>query len=946
MLQAVFRKFVRKVLTIIMRGRSKILVPAAAACVAGICSPQVFAQKASGQLVPGTPSGLRADYFANAKLSGKPQVSRVDTTVNFWWMGQAADPKVGKDNFSVRWSGQVQAPVSGPFTFAAYSDEGIRVTVDGRRVLDHWDGHQVKHDIGTPITLEAGKWYPITVEYYEVKGDAVVHLLWSYPGRASQTVPQQYLSPDSSRPEEIPAGVPLAPPTNVRAFGIWDIGAPAIDVSGEPVQGALNYRVYRGGTLLASGLTSPRFRDTSVRSGELHAYRMSAIGSDGEESAQSDPAATATAPFPPTQVVTKFGAPTNLSVKGLWNNGSTDQLSWIPVADAAGYNVYQYDMLVARGVKDPTFTLPANLFIRGMTYNVTAIDSSGMESLPSNIVGTQGANDPASAPSWRPGVPTDLGGVTVTPEWNNEKPRFHVRWNADAGWAQTYTVYRDGVRIAEGLWGLEYVDENVAPGARHAYSVAGTNLNWTTVQEGPRTAEVAAAALSQAPAPAGIPVTIAKIVPNDDSVIVYFNAVPGAVDYVCYKPGVPNVRKYSAGGLSIEMNGIDPASGADLVVEAIDKFGPFQKIDGEPGPGGMQHDGSVRMEINGIGHPSNVPNAIARSSVFHVACSPRSLTGAQAFFDTFRNSAPFKQVFPVDQRYLDWNGGGNNDADNPYVREWQNDKWTIRAYQADVTNSRIFVMSNHFMDTLYDGGTPRSNVPMHNNNASLVMQPKSVADISGGRVLHVTMEVDPHFSNRRWCDIFVAAADDPVIQPGKFAENGMLPTVSGNMFRWEILAEFHTAQIFRGVNGQLTGTGLIDTGWGENSERFTAVNRTYGHFGQPAANGTMANLDRRNRYDLYLSQNRFRIMENGLVIKDAVFPNGETLPFSKVAVYFVHQLYHTNNEHQELLKYNRGETYWINYRPWADERHWDNMGFEVLPAFPTEPVGTVMPLNK
>ncbi len=31
---------------------------------------------------------------------------------------------------------------------------------------------------------------------------------------------------------------------------------------------------------------------------------------------------------------------------------------------------------------------------------------------------------------------------------------------------------------------------------------------------------------------------------------------------------------------------------------------------------------------------------------------------------------------------------------------------------------------------------------------------------------------------------------------------------------------------------------------------------------------------------------------------------------------------------------NKRKEYWINFRPFADERHWDNMGFEVLTSFP------------
>ena len=68
--------------------------------------------------------------------------------------------------------------------------------------------------------------------------------------------------------------------------------------------------------------------------------------------------------------------------------------------------------------------------------------------------------------------------------------------------------------------------------------------------------------------------------------------------------------------------------------------------------------------------------------------------------------------------------------------------------------------------------------------------------------------------------------------------------------------------------------------------------------------------------------------------KDVTFPAGTALPFDKCQVYFVHQVYHTSNDRSELVTYSPAESYWYNNRPYSDERHWDNMGQEVLSAFP------------
>jgi hypothetical protein len=48
-------------------------------------------------------------------------------------------------------------------------------------------------------------------------------------------------------------------------------------------------------------------------------------------------------------------------------------------------------------------------------------------------------------------------------------------------------------------------------------------------------------------------------------------------------------------------------------------------------------------------------------------------------------------------------------------------------------------------------------------------------------------------------------------------------------------------------------------------------------------------------------------------------------------VHFYHAIYHTNLEHQEISEYTPWYTFWYNVVQDSDERHWNNIGFEVLP---------------
>jgi len=140
-------------------------------------------------------SGLTAQYF-NDPGSGAHfatlVLTRVDPTINFTWSGAPATG-VKTDNFSVRWTGRVEAPVSGTYRFSTVSDDGIRVWVNGQLVINNWTDHASTTNTSAAIALTAGTRYTLKVEYYEHTGGATARLQWSYPGQATQVIPASRL---------------------------------------------------------------------------------------------------------------------------------------------------------------------------------------------------------------------------------------------------------------------------------------------------------------------------------------------------------------------------------------------------------------------------------------------------------------------------------------------------------------------------------------------------------------------------------------------------------------------------------------------------------------------------------------------------------------------------------------------------------------------------------
>ncbi len=121
---------------------------------------------------------------------------RVDDKIDFGWGGGGPTEKeaqVGKDNFSVRWTGQIQAPADGEYTFYASINDRGRLWVDGKLILDKWEGYHSKEYEATKVQFKAGQRVDIRMDYWESGHDAWARLSWAGPGLEKQIVKGDYL---------------------------------------------------------------------------------------------------------------------------------------------------------------------------------------------------------------------------------------------------------------------------------------------------------------------------------------------------------------------------------------------------------------------------------------------------------------------------------------------------------------------------------------------------------------------------------------------------------------------------------------------------------------------------------------------------------------------------------------------------------------------------------
>jgi hypothetical protein len=143
--------------------------------------------------VPPVFEGWRGEYWSNATLSGEPTLIRDDAEIVFDW-GKGA-PAVGlpQDNFSARWRRTVDLE-AGVYRFNALADDGVRVSVNGERVIDEWHTSPGDTVIYVDLPLAQGD-YELVVEYYEATLDASIRVWFERIGSLATPTPTQLRTP-------------------------------------------------------------------------------------------------------------------------------------------------------------------------------------------------------------------------------------------------------------------------------------------------------------------------------------------------------------------------------------------------------------------------------------------------------------------------------------------------------------------------------------------------------------------------------------------------------------------------------------------------------------------------------------------------------------------------------------------------------------------------------
>ena len=155
--------------------------------------------------------GIRADYYNGINFDHYV-LSRIEKHIGFSRELRSPAPGIGKEYFSIRYSGSIVAPRTGLYNFYVLVDDGVRVRVNHQLIIDAWMD-QIATTYSGSILLEEGETYDIDIEYYNTVVHSVFNIRWELPvesyklfdlGRQPEIVPisTRALKPTRSEPKQ------------------------------------------------------------------------------------------------------------------------------------------------------------------------------------------------------------------------------------------------------------------------------------------------------------------------------------------------------------------------------------------------------------------------------------------------------------------------------------------------------------------------------------------------------------------------------------------------------------------------------------------------------------------------------------------------------------------------------------------------------------------------
>ncbi|PWI07546.1 glycoside hydrolase family 2 [Streptomyces sp. NWU339] len=144
--------------------------------------------------------GLKGEYFSMSAPGARDFAvlggTLLEPQINFSGLTSTFEELTGKtEHTTARWTGQIEAPRTDDYTFHAIGDNGFRLFVDDKPVIDHWEPDWDREQSSEPIRLTAGERLTFRLEMFQDFGGSNMFLRWSSPTTPKQLVPESAFTP-------------------------------------------------------------------------------------------------------------------------------------------------------------------------------------------------------------------------------------------------------------------------------------------------------------------------------------------------------------------------------------------------------------------------------------------------------------------------------------------------------------------------------------------------------------------------------------------------------------------------------------------------------------------------------------------------------------------------------------------------------------------------------
>jgi alpha-D-xyloside xylohydrolase len=141
----------------------------------------------------GKMGGLTGSYYSGANFD-RLVAMRSDARVDIATPDRKEHPhtRIHPDlpptgDISIRWQGEVEAPVSGDYLFQTYSSSGVKLWLNDNLVINHWRQGWLPWKDMAKVHLEAKHRYSLKLEWTRDQGEETMQLFWKTPAASSDT---------------------------------------------------------------------------------------------------------------------------------------------------------------------------------------------------------------------------------------------------------------------------------------------------------------------------------------------------------------------------------------------------------------------------------------------------------------------------------------------------------------------------------------------------------------------------------------------------------------------------------------------------------------------------------------------------------------------------------------------------------------------------------------